>query len=171
MSTTAGVGPLLGASLPGVKVEDRPDDGSRQVEDDSQHGVRRQKAGEGEWQAAGALPHTEHDDGGRQDEADAVDGHAVLQRLMAVVQHRVADKDEDDTGHKGLAHLEQAWCRGHVADHLARSRLADANFADVGHGGQAGEDGGDHAVVVDVVPGGDALDVRKGEDNGGGQAE
>lgn len=157
--------------MPGVKVEDRPDDGGRQVEDDGQHGVRRQEFGEGEGQAAGALAHAEHDDGGRQDEADAVDGHAVLQRLVAVVQHRVRDKDEDDAGHEGLAHLEQAWCRGHVTGYLAGSRLADANLRDVGQGGKTGEDGGDHAVVVDLVPRGDALDVCKGEDNGGGQAE
>lgn len=90
---------------------------------------------------------------------------------MAVVQHRVADKDEDDAGHKGLAHLEQAWRRGHVASHFAGSRLADANLADVGHGGQAGEDRGNDTVVVDLVSSGDALDVRKGEDNGGGQAQ
>lgn len=64
MSTATRVGPLLGAALPGVKVEDRPDDSCRQVEDNGQHGVRRQEAGEGEWQAAGAFAHTEHDDGG-----------------------------------------------------------------------------------------------------------
>lgn len=170
-STATGVGPLLGAALLGVKVEDGPNDGGRQVEDDGQHGVRRQEAGKGEGQTTGALAHAEHDDGGRQDEADAVDGHAVLQRLMAVVQHRVADKDEDDAGDEGLTHLEQARRRGHVAGHLARSCLADAHLANVGHGGQAGEDGGDHTIVVDLVPSGNALDVGEGEDNGGGQAE
>lgn len=90
---------------------------------------------------------------------------------MAVVKHRVADKDENDAGHEGLAHLEQTWRCGHVASHFTGSRLADANLSDVCHGGQAGEDCGDHTVGVDLVSGGHALDVGKGEDNGGGQAQ
>jgi len=165
------VGPVFRPAVLGVKVEDGPDDGRRHVEDHGQQGVAGEEAGEGEGQAAGALADAQQDDGRRQDEADAVDGHAVLERVVPVVHHGVADEDEDDAGHEGLADLQQPGRRGHVAGHLAGTRLADAHLGDVGDGGQAGEDGGDDAVGADFAVARGALEEVEGEDDGGGQAE
>lgn len=169
--SAAWVGPLFRSTVVGVKVEDGPDDGGRQIEDHSQHGIGRQEAGKWEGETAGALTDTEYDDGCWQDEADAVDRHAVLKRMVTVVQYGVADKDENDAGHKGLADLQQAWGCGHVAGHLARTRLADAHLTNVGNGGQAGEDSWHNAIVVDLASTLGALEVVKREDDGGRQAE
>lgn len=165
------VGPVFWPAVLGVKVEDGPDDGRWQVEDHGQQGVARQEAREGEGEAAGALAYAEQDDGRRQDEADAVDGHAVLERVVSVVHHGVADEDEDDAGHEGLADFQQAGGRGHVAGHLARTRLADAHLGHVGDGGQAREDGRHDAVGADFTLARGALEEVEGEDDGGGQAE
>lgn len=163
--------PIFRAAVLGVKVEDGPDDGRRQVEDHGQQGVGGEEASEGEGQAAGALADAQQDDDRRQDEADAVDGHAVLERVVSVVHHGVADEDKDDAGHKGLADFQQAGGRGHVAGHLARTRLADAHLGHVGDGGQAGEDGRHDAVGADVTVARGALEEVEGEDDGGRQAQ
>lgn len=155
----------------GVKVEDGPDDGHWQIEDHSQQGVGRQEAGKWEGEAAGALSYAEQNDGCWQDEADAVDGHAVLECIVAVVQHRVADEDKDDAGHKGLADFQQARGCGHVAGYLAWTCLADAHLAHVGDGGQAGKDGWHDAVVADLTLACGALEEVEGEDDGCRQAE
>lgn len=165
------VGPLFRSTMLGIKVEDGPDNGCWQIEDHGQQGVGGQEACKREGEAAGTLPYTEQDDGCRQDEADAVDGHAVLEGIVAVVQHGVADEDKDDAGHKGLADFQQARGGGHVAGHLARTRLADAHLGYVGDGGQAGEDGWHDAVVADFTRACGALEEVEGEDDGGGQAE
>lgn len=164
-------GPLLYPAVLRVKLEYGPDNGSRQVEDHGQESVGRQETGEREGEAAGALADAEHDDGRRQDEADAVDGHAVLQGVVVVVQNGVADEDEDDARHEGLTHLQQAGGRGHVTRDFARSRLADAHLAHVGDGGQAGEDGGHDAVVLGRGRTRGTFEEVEGEDYGGGQAE
>lgn len=164
-------GPLFRSAMLGVKVEDGPDNGCWQIEDHGQQGIGGQEAGKREGEAAGALAYAEQDDGRRQDEADAVDGHAVLECIVAVVQHGVADEDKDDAGQEGLADLQQARGRGHVAGHLAWTRLADAHLANVGDGGQAGEDGWHDAVVADFTRACGALEEVEGEDDGGGQAE
>lgn len=169
-SATAGR-PLLDPAVLRVELEYGPDDGGGQVEDHGQEGVARQETGEGEGEAAGALADAEHDDGCRQDEADAVDGHAVLESVVVVVQDGVADEDEDDAGHEGLAHLQQPGGRGHVARHFARPSLADAHLGHVGDGGQAGEDGGHDAVVSNVRRACGTFEEVEREDYGGGQAE
>lgn len=155
----------------GIKVEDGPDNGCWQIEDHGQEGVGRQEACKWEGEAAGAFAYAEQDDGSRQNEADAVDWHAVLEGIVTVVQHRVADEDEDDAGHKGLANFQQAGGCGHVAGHLAWTRLADANLGHVGDGGQAGEDGRHDAVVTRFTWSCWALEEVEGEDDGGRQAE
>lgn len=169
--TAAIVGPLFRSAMLWVKVEDGPDDGCWQIEDHGQQGVGRQEAGKREGEAAGALADTEQDDGRRQDEADAVDGHAVLERIVTVIHHGVADEDKDDAGDKGLADFQQARGCGHVAGHLTWTRLADAHLAHVGDGGQAGEDGWHDAVVADFTWASGALEEVEGEDDGSWQAE
>uniref|UniRef100_A0AAY4A5M1 Uncharacterized protein n=1 Tax=Denticeps clupeoides TaxID=299321 RepID=A0AAY4A5M1_9TELE len=113
-------GPGGGAPVVPVELENGPDDGGGEVHYDGHRGVRGQEAGEGEGQAACALAHAQDNDDRRQDEADAVDSQAPLQSSVALVGHGVADEDEDDAGHEGLAHLQQSWGGGHVAGHLAR---------------------------------------------------
>lgn len=167
----ATVGPLFRSAMLGVKVEDGPDNGCWQIEDHGQQGIGRQEASKREGEAAGALTDTEHDDARRQDEADAVDGHAVLECIVTVVQYGVADEDKNDAGHEGLANFHQARGCGHVAGHLAWTRLADAHLADVGDSGQAGKDGWHDAVVADLTLACRALEEVEGEDDGGGQAE
>lgn len=163
--------PVFGAAVLGVEVEDRPDDGRRQVEDDGQQGVGRQEAGKREGEAAGALADAEQDDDRRQDEADAVHGHAVLERIVAVIQRGVADEDEDDAGQEGLEDLQQPGSRGHVAGDLARTSLGDAHLAHVGNGGQAGENGAHDAEVTDLALTSGTFEVVEREDDGGRQAE
>lgn len=155
----------------GVEVEDGPDDGRWQIEDHSQQGIGGQEAGKREGEAAGALAYAEHNDGRRQDEADAVDRHAILECIVTVVHHGVADEHKDDAGHKGLADFQEARGCGHVASHLARTRLADAHLAHVSDGGQAGEDSWHDAVVVNLILAPGSLEEVEGEDDGGGQAE
>lgn len=162
--------PVFCSVVLGVKVEYGPDDGCWQIEGHSQQGIGRQKAGKWEGKAAGALSYAEQNDGRWQDEADAVDGHAVLEFMLAVIQHRVADEDEDDAGHEGLADFQQARGCGHVAGYLAWTRLADAHLAHVGDSGQAGKDGWHDAEVALTLACG-ALEEVEGEDDGGRQAE
>lgn len=171
LRVAAVVGPIFRPSILGVEVEDGPDDSRRQIEDHSQQGVGGQEACEGEGKAAGALAYAEQDDDRRQDEADAVDRHAVLECVVTVVSHGVADEDEDDAGHKGLADFQEAWSGRHVAGNFSRTRLAHAHLADVGDGGQAGEDGRHDAVVAGLALANGALEIIEREEDGGGQAE
>lgn len=163
--------PLFRSAMLGVKVEDWPDNRCWQIEDHSQHGIGRQEAGEREGEATGALANTEHDDAGWQDEADAVDRHAILQCIMAVIQWGVADEDKNDAGHEGLTNFHQARSCGHVAGHLAWTRLADAHLAHVGNGCQAGEDGWDNTVVAYCALAIGVLEVEDGKNDGGWKAE
>ena len=144
------IAPIV-ARAPFVKLEDGPDDGRAQVHDNRQEPVRWQELGEGDGQTAGAFAHTQHHHGHGEDEADAVHGHAPLECWMLAVRHGVADQDEDDTGHEGLAHLQQAWSRGHVTCHLSWPRFSQAHLPHVGYRCQAGEDGGDDAMGARVA--------------------
>lgn len=165
------VWPVFIPAVLGVKVEDRPDDGRWQVQDHSQHGVGWQETGEREREAAGTLSYTQQDDRRWQDEADAVDRHAVLQRIVTVVQHGITHKNEDDAGNKGLADFQQSRSGGHVSGHLARARLADAHLTHVSNSSQAGKDGCHDSVVTDCTGACGTLEEVEREDDGGGQAE
>lgn len=90
---------------------------------------------------------------------------------MAVVRHRVADQDEDNTGHKGLAHLQQAWSSSHVTCHLPWPRFSQAHLPHVGYRCQAGEDGGHDAIVANLAMGPLFLEEKKWEDDRGREAE
>lgn len=162
---------IISAPVVFVELEHGPDDGGSQIHDGRQEAIGRQELGEGDGEAAGALPHTQHHHRHGEDEADAVDRHAPLERRVAVVGNGVADQDEDDAGHEGLAHLQQARCRGHVACHLSWPGLGQAHLHHVGHRRQAGEDSGDDAMVSSLVGEGLALQEIDGEDDGGGEAE
>lgn len=150
-----------------VKLEHGPNDGSGQVHDNRQEPVSWQELGEGDGEAAGALAHTQHHHSHGEDEADAVDGHAPLERCMGIIGHRVADQDEDNTGHKGLAHLQQAWSCSHVTCHLSWPRFAQAHLPHVGYRCQAGEDCGGDAMAVDIAIKLLVLEEKKWEDDGG----
>lgn len=163
--------PLLLSSMLRVKVEDGPDDGCGQIKDHSQQGVGWQEASEREGEVARQLSNAQQDDAGRQDEADAVDGHAVLQRIVAVVQHGIGDKNKDDASQKGLADFQESGSCGHVAGYLAGTRLADAHLGHVGDGGQAGEDGWHYAEVPHFTGPVGVFEVVKREDDGGGQTQ
>lgn len=163
--------PLFNSTVLRVKLEDGPDNGSGQIEDHGQKSIARQKTGKREGEAASALADTEHDDGCWQDKADAVDGHAVPQSVVVVIQYGVADEDKDDAGQKGLAHLQQTRGRGHVPGDFARSRLADAHLGHVGNGGETGEGGRHNTVVSDFGWSPGTFEEVEGEDYGGGQAE
>lgn len=167
----AGGGSGFRAAVLGVEVEDGPDDGRRQVEDDGQQGVARQEARKREGQAVGALADAEQDDDGRQDEADAVDRHAVPERVVAVVQGGVADEDEDDAGQEGLTDLQEPGRCGHVAGDLTWPSFGEAHLAHVGDGGQAGEDGAHNAEVAHLALASASLEEVEREDDGGRQAE
>lgn len=167
----AAAAPLFCSAVLGVKVEDRPDDGRWQIEDHSQQGIGRQEAGKWEGEAAGALSHAEQNDSCWQDKADTVDGHAVLECVVAVVQNGVADEDKDDAGHKGLADFQEARGCGHVASNLTWTCLADAHLAHVGDCGQAGKDGWHDAVAANLTLTWGAFEEVEREDDGGRQAE
>lgn len=148
-----------------------PDDGGREIHAHGQEGVRGQEAGEGEGQEARALPYAHHDDGGRQYEADAVDGQAPLGCPVLVVGYGLADEDEYDAGDEGLAHFQKSRRRGHVAGDLSRTGLAETHFAQVRYGGQAGKHGRHDAAVDHLAAARVAFEEVKGEDDGCGQAE
>ncbi len=88
-----------------VKLINGPDDGGRQIQGHSQKGVCGQEAGEGEGQATSALSYTHHDNGSRQDEADAVHSQAPIGRCILVIRYWLTDEDEYDAGDEGLTHL------------------------------------------------------------------
>lgn len=154
-----------------VKLEYGPNNGSRQIEDHGQKSIGRQETGKREGEAAGALADTDHNDGRWQDKADAVDGHAVLQSTMIVVEDGVADEDKDDAGHKGLTHLQQTRGCGHVTRNFPWARLADAHLDHVGNSGETGKDRCHDPVVSDLRRSPRTFEEVEGEDYGSGQAE
>ena len=91
---------------------------------------------------------------GSQDEADGVHGHTPLQGWLVQVQGGVADEDEDDTGHEGLQHLQQAWHGGHTAGDIIQlvAVLHEGHIHDIKHTHKAGEcSGGDGLVPVRTI--------------------
>lgn len=128
--------------------ENGPNDDSWQVHEEGQEAVRWEELGEGNWEKAGAFAHAQDHHHHGDNEADAVNGHAPLQRRVVVVGDGVADQDENDAGHKGLAHLQDARDRGHVSRHLSRLRLRQAHLAEVDYRRQAGEDRGGDAEAA-----------------------
>lgn len=152
-------------------MEHWPDNGGAQVHQHGEEPVSRQELGEGDGQAASALAHAQHHHGHREDEADAVHGHAPLQPRVVVVRHWVTDQDENDARHEGLANLEQTRCCGHVARHLSGSGFGQAHLHHVGYSGQAGEDGGSDAVAASFAAHVLAFEKEEWEDNGGREAE
>lgn len=169
--TAAAGRPLFNSTVLRVKLEYGPDNGSRQIEDHGQKSIGRQETGKREGETASALADTEHDDGCWQDKANAVDGHAVLQSIMIVIQYGVADEDKDDAGHKGLTHLQQTRGCGHVTRNFTWSCLADAHLGHVGNGGETGKDSWHYTVVSDFRWSPGTFEEVEGEDYGGGQAE
>lgn len=167
----AGARPVLLSSVFGVKVEDGPDDGHGEVEEHSEKSVTGQEAGEGEGKAARALADAQDDDPGRQDETDAVDGHAVLKSVDAVIQDRVADEHEDDTGDEGFADFQEARGGRHVARDFSRTSFADAHLGHVGDSGQTRENGRHNSEISCLAGTRVPFEVVQREDDGGGEAE
>ena len=91
---------------------------------------------------------------GSQDEAVGVHGHTPLQGRLVQVQGGVANEDEDDTGHKGLQHLQQAWHGVHTAGDIIQlvAVLHEGHIHDIKHTHKAGEcSGGDGLVPVRTI--------------------
>lgn len=134
-------GPPGMAAILLVELVERPEDQSRGIEEDGDQGQPGQESGEGDGQHVRAVAQVQQDGHSRQDEADGVHGHAPLQGWLVLVQVGVADEGEDDTGHEGLQHLEQAWHGGHVAGDLAGPGPGPGHFGGISHTGDAGEGG------------------------------
>lgn len=90
---------------------------------------------------------------------------------MVVIGHRVADQDEDNAGHEGLANLQQPWSCRHVTCHLSWPGFSQAHFPHVGDRCQAGEDCGGNAIAAGVIIYPLVFEEKKGKDDGGRKAE
>lgn len=154
-----------------VKLKNGPEDGGRQVHDDGQEPVGRQELGEGYGEAASALSHAQHHHGHGEDEADAVHCHAPLQGRVVVIGHGVADQDEDNAGHEGLANLHQTWSRFHVTRHFSWPGLGQAHLHHVGNCCQAGEDRGRDAMIANFLGEILTLEKKHRENDRGREAE
>ena len=155
-----------------IKLVERPEDQSSEVEEDRQQVQSQMKNGEGDGQPV--LPFFPvHQHGHNcQDEADGIHGHAPLQGWLVYVQGGVADEDKDNTGHKGLQHLQQAWPGVHVAgDLLALAAFPYADHVhDINHTCDAGEhSGSDGPVLAGILR--QELDVGDGVEDGGQEAD
>ena len=103
-----------------IELVERPEDHSADAEEDGEQGEHKLENGVWDVQSIFPFTHFQQEDHSSQDEADGVHGHTPHQGHVlhnrVQVQGGATDEGKDDTSHKGLQHLQQAWHSVHVAD-------------------------------------------------------
>ena len=165
-------GPLeLSAKLL-IELVECPEDQSADIEEDGEQAEHKLEEGEGPGQPALPFAQVQHDGQGCWDEADGVHGHTPLQGRPVQVQGGVAEEGEDDTGHEGLQHLQQAWHGVHVAGDVIEIIAVshEGHIQGIKHRRDAGEcSGSDCPVPVRTIR--QELDVSDGVDDGGQETD
>ena len=101
-----------------IELVERPEDQSADIEEDGEQAEHKLKNGIQAGQPALPFAQVQQDGQGCWDEADGLHGHTPLQGRLMKVQGGVDDAGEDETSHKGLQCLQQAWHGEHTAGGL-----------------------------------------------------
>ena len=101
-----------------IELVEQPEDQSADIEEDREQGQQKLENGDSHRQPVFPSNQVPQDGQGCWEEADGVHGDTPLQSRLVQVQGGVAKEHKDETGHKGLQHLQQAWHGVHIAGDL-----------------------------------------------------